>query len=116
MNTDEYGEVINGTETYKQIAQVVGRGDACVIGWSDGLGSHLDILLVLGAEQTGAMQRGLRGSTDLFVAIMGLGASGFDTSNGATHASYYGEKLGLGQGATTDELAVLINNVKELLS
>lgn len=122
MNFDEYGEVINGEDTYREIADLLtdisglaGRKPV-IIGWTDGKGTHFDILFVLGAEKFGTIQGGIRGS-DLFVSIMRWGAFGFCVDHKDTDAGYYEEKLGNRGtfGPTAEPLAELINGVKKYL-
>ena len=114
MNYDNYEEVINGEETYKRIAEVLNNNKSCIIGWSDGDMTHLDILFVCNAMGFGHFQGGVK-SDDLFVSIMRRGAFGFETNNTDTYEGYYSEKLGGGLGSTTEKLAELINGVKKEL-
>jgi len=67
MNYDEYNEVINGLDTYKGVAEELFERKGCMIGWTDGNGTHFDILflwktLIFGSN----IQGGVR-SDDLFV-------------------------------------------------
>lgn len=111
MNKDEYGEIINGAETYLEIADKLKRREAVVIGWTDELDTHYDILFTNGAyKQNGnLLQRGLKGN-ELFVSIMGKGAFGFD-SNTLKERGYIAEKLNLGISETTQKLTDLINGI-----
>ncbi len=115
MNTDEYFEVINGEETYKEIASELKLNANVMIGWTDEHGSHLDILFSLNVKKEGNWQGGLS-QNDLFVSIMRVGAFGFRVGEIDTHYSYYGEKLYLGAvSLTTKKIAELINGVKKEL-
>jgi|SRR6266496_3444993 len=111
---DEYGTIENGEQTYLAIAKEI-QSYPMVIAWTDNEGSQLDVLLVLRPRQVGFLQGGVRGSTDLFVSIMRLGAFGFDTGITDTHPSYIGEKLRLGDNVTTDKLTELINGIRRYL-
>lgn len=111
MEYEEYGEVINSPKTYKGIAEELHK-NSVLIGWTDLLGTHYDILFTLTALQYGTnIQGGIRPRTDLFVSIMRKGAFAFDISND-THPGYYGEKLHTGGGESGEKLAELINGVK----
>lgn len=113
MNTDNYSEIINGEETYTEIAKLLKEGKSVLIGWTDELGSHFDILFTLGAERFGSQIQGGIKANDLFVSIMRIGCFGFKISSEKTHYGYYAEKLNLGSDATTKKLAELINRVKK---
>lgn len=118
MNKDEYGEIINGEDTYKGIAMHLNHGGKALIGWTDRHGTHFDILFIKGVEFQGSnIQGGIRES-DLFVSIMRIGSFSFEIDNSNTHWGYYEEKLGSGMSfgsVTGQELADLINGVKKLL-
>lgn len=111
---DEYGEVLNSTDTYKAIADVLESRGSVVIGWTDEAGSHLDILFTLHPIQVGSLQRGMRW-TDLFVSISSFGMHGFDIDDEELHYGYIGEKLNLGINVTSEKVGELINGVKKLL-
>ena len=68
MNKTEYNEIINGTETYKEIANKLKQDIPVIIGWTDEACTHLDILFTYKAyrEYGNYLQRGLM-PTDLFV-------------------------------------------------
>lgn len=112
VDKDDYDEVINGKRTYQFIATQLNSGDAVVIGWTDELATHYDILWVLGAHREGNLQGGLDGH-ELFVSIMRKGAFGFDADRsllGPLHPEYVGEKLYV-SGVAAQKLAELINGV-----
>lgn len=115
MNTDEYGEVVNGEDTYKEIAANLKVGLPVLIGWSDGHGAHLDILFAKGAVGQGPLQGGIRRTSDLLVSLMRRGAFGFEVDHQDTHSGYYGEKLNWSGAESLEALASLINSVKRLL-
>lgn len=116
---DEYGEILNSEDTYQFISEMLNKHDACFIGWTDGRGTHLDILFTIRPayypEGYHNFQGGVR-PADLFVSIMKLGAFGFNREKAEyMHPSYYAEKLGGGLGTTAAELADLINGVRQAL-
>lgn len=116
MTQDDYGEVTNSQVTYDQIAYKLTGLGRVLIGWTDGMMSHFDILFVLGVDPIfgNGVQGGIQ-PKDLFVSIMRRGAFGFDITQTDTHAGYYAEKLNVHEGLTTDALAELINNVKKAI-
>lgn len=110
MNKDKYGEIINGNETYKQIAQNLINGCDVIIGWTDEGCDHRDIYFSL--EQTkvfGNIQRGIK-MNDLFVGIIPYSFFGFKI-NDIKHPNYIFEKLGLNGSDTDYKIAELINGV-----
>lgn len=116
MNFDEYDEVINGVDTFQGIADRLKAGDSVIIGWSDGQGTHFDILFVWRPiSQSGLLQGGMKGGTDLFVSIMRKGAFGFIVSDQDTHPGYFAEKLFVSGEQTIEKLAELINGIKRKL-
>lgn len=117
IRQDEFDTVLNHDETYAVLAAVL-RTDFCVVfAWTDGHGTQLDILMACNPIQYGHLQRGMRSTTDLFVAVSSFGMFGFEINDLEKHPSYVGEKLNLGgHNDMTAELAALINGViKELL-
>lgn len=115
MNKDEYGEITNGTYTYKEIANKLKEGQAVIIGWTDEKYTHLDLLFNYKLHKEGMLQRGLRGN-ELYVSIISLGAFGFDVKDREIHEGYISEKLNIHGEPTVSKLAELINSViKELI-
>lgn len=115
MDKDEYDEIINGENTYKEIANRLKQGQAVIIGWTDERSTHLDILFTyhIYKEYGNHLQRGLRGN-ELFISIISIGAFGFDVNN-EKYPGYIGEKLNLIGEPTCEKLAELINGImKEL--
>lgn len=109
MNKDIYGEIINGKLTYSMIADLLSIGETVGIGWTDGLGTHLDIIFKLGLDaRSGNFQRGIKAS-DLFVSIIGFTSYGFKTDS-IKEGTYIQEKLDM-RDETGDELANLINGI-----
>lgn len=117
MNTEkEYGEIINGPETYSKIATSLLMGKNILIGWTDEMSTHYDILFTKDPAIYGTnIQGGIR-RDDLFVSIMRIGCFGFEIENTDTHYGYYSEKFNYNFGeATGQKLADLINGVKKEL-
>lgn len=131
MDHDEYGEITNGENTFREIATQLAMGDAVLIGWTDGRGTHFDFLfkyraaanaaqtfggaIVAGVFLSNNFQGGIRPS-DLFVSIMRKGAFGFELRDTNTNWGYYDEKLGGGLGEVTGQaVADLINGIKKEL-
>lgn len=115
MNRDNYNEIINGQGTYETIARWLcdenfGR---VLIGWTDEIGTHYDVLFVLAAPSFGSnIQGGINSDKDLFVSIMRKGCFSFNCEHEDTHYSYYAEKLNLDGDDTNKKLSELINGVK----
>lgn len=116
MDKDEYDEIINGENTYKEIANRLKQGQAVIIGWTDERSTHLDILFTyhIYKEYGNYLQRGLRGN-ELFISIINIGAFGFDVNDNEKYPGYIREKLNLTGEPTCEKLADLINGIiKEL--
>lgn len=98
MNKEQYGETINGKNTYKEIADRLIKGQAVIIGWTDEEYTHFDILFTYKVyKEIGSyLQRGLRGN-ELFVSIMSIGAFGFDVNNSKKISWIYRRKTRLKQ-------------------
>lgn len=117
MNYDSYGEVENGQQTYRGIAEELPE-NAVIIGWTDKNGTHFDILFVYTALGYGDLQGGLRPRKDLFVSIMRYGAFAFEVNEADTHPGYYEEKLATRDAFGTElaeKIAELINGVRREL-
>lgn len=110
MNKTEYNEIINGTETYKEIANKLKQDIPVIIGWTDEEYTHLDILFTYQVyrEYGNYLQRGLM-PTDLFVSIFNCGAFGFEVDREKS-VGYISEKLGV-DGETAEKLTELINEI-----
>ena len=110
MNKNEYGEVINGKDTYKEMAKLLKDGKTIGIGWTDELSTHLDIVFKLGLDtKEGYFQRGLR-ENYLYVSIISFTSFGFCVENGIKIGGYIQEKLNMNNDCG-DELANLINGI-----
>lgn len=110
MNYDDYGEVVNGTLTYKDIADKLMDGKSVIIGWCDESYTHYDIYLSLGkCKKYGPLQRGIK-ETDLFVGIVGRAFFGFKADS-EKNVGYYEEKLQIGHNECSEKLGELLNGV-----
>ncbi len=122
MNFDTWKTVINGHETYASIWQTVQRGDSLLIGWTEGMGTHYDILFTLGKYTAGHVQSlhsslvaGMQRHPVLFVSILKVGAFGFDIGEDkALHPNYVAEKLNIPGPPTAQALTVLLNAIKSI--
>lgn len=114
MNVDEYGEVINGEDTYFEIATHLMKGESVGIGWTDGDSTHFDIIFTLGVKKYGLFQGGIK-ANDLFVSILHWSSYGFST-DGVMHGGYIQEKLRLGGNITGEKVKELVNGVIEYLN
>ena len=110
MNTDKWGEVINGEETYRTIVEELRDKNSVIIGWTDEEYTHFDLYFSLeNTNKYGSLQRGIKG-TDLFVGIVDHSFYGFKTDS-TKHESYISEKLRLGENTTSRKVAELINGI-----
>lgn len=119
VNYDDEMEVINGPLTFHAVAQHLSHGSA-ILGWTDGHGTHFDVMFTLAPFPAGSMMGGIKMFGYLYVSIMRVGAFAFRIDLPDTEAGYYGEKLHI-EGGNDNEtlvaLAELINGIKkELLS
>lgn len=109
MNVDNYGEIINGENTYKTIANIIKTGGTVGIGWTDEKSTHLDIVFKLGLDiKYGQFQRGIK-SNYLFVSIIDHTSYGFSTDS-IKLGGYIQEKLRT-NNECGDKLAELINGI-----
>lgn len=120
MLTDEFGYVLNGKATYRDIAEKLKNKIPVIICWTDELGWCQNILFSFGAyQQLEPIKNILTGyhpaefiSNLLFVSV-DSGFWGFAVNNEITTDNYIGEKLKLDDRTITNErLANLINGVK----
>ena len=115
MNINNYGEIINGAYSYKEVADRLNKGESVIIGWTDEKYTHLDLLFNYKTYKEGLLQKGLRGN-ELFVSIISIGAFGFDVKNREIHKGYISEKLNIHGEPTVSKLGELINGIiKELI-
>ena len=123
MNLDTWNTVINGQDTYTDIWQSILPGHSLLIGWTDGRGTHYDILFVLGKKAVGhinalhpsAIKEMHRYAPVLFVSVLRLGAFGWNLGEDeALHPEYVAEKLNINALATAEALTVLLNGLKSI--
>lgn len=115
-NVDNWGEIVNGPDTYATIVSELIDHQCCIIGWSDGKHTHFDVLFTLSPRGYGTLQFGIRGPGNLFISIMRRGCFAFQiTRSEDLYPSYIGEKLGEGNNEATDALTELINGVLQKL-
>lgn len=114
INFDEYGEVVNGEGTYAfTAAHLLHSKQPVLLGWTDGEGSHHDILIARGVAIAEVNKPNIQGGIragDLFVSVMRVGAFAFEIKDRELHPNYVGEKLGM-SGVTCDRLTDLINGI-----
>lgn len=114
MKFDNYDEIINDKDTYKEIVKQLKEHTDVLIGWTDGAYDHRDIFFSLGnTTKYGNIQRGIK-QTDLFVGIVDFSFFGFKTDD-VKHYSYILEKLRLDNNDTNLKIAELINGIIEEL-
>lgn len=112
-NLDDYGVVVNGTETYKFLSQVLLTGQTVLIAWTDERGTMFDIVLSYGAFDVGAgnHQHGTK-ARDLFVSIIGLGSFSFESKYPSNVSpGYISEKLRIGNLPTSAAIAELLTGI-----
>ena len=115
MNIDIYGEIINGEDTYREIAKNLMEGESVGIGWTDENSTHFDIIFTLGIKKYGLFQRGIK-ANDLFVSIIGWSSYGFRTDD-IKLGGYIQEKLRLSDyDITGEKVKELVNGVIECLN
>lgn len=113
MNIDKYGEIINGIDTYENVAKTLYEEGKCIIGWTDQEYDHRDIMFTYKPKQYGTLQRGLRWCY-LYVSIMSLSCMGFlmeSDADNRKHNNYIKEKLRLDENHCDDAICDLINGV-----
>ena len=116
MKMDKYNEIINGEETYNDIALALKSDTSIIIGWTDEDSMHYAILFSCNVKkiEKNLLQHGIR-TNYLFVSIMGIGAFAFRQDVTNHGAGYVSEKLNVHGNNTTEKLAELINGVIEKL-
>lgn len=124
MNKDNYGEIINGEDTFKKIAFRLYNGQSVLIGWTDEGCDHRDILFTYDADVNEGIshtlikageniQRGMRWS-NFFVSIIDFTSFGFtieDLRDNRKHKGYLQEKLRLHDNSCDDKICELINGI-----
>lgn len=117
MDTDKYGMIINGPETYSATARLLRQAQPVVLNWGDQDGTMLNILLTYNPIRIGApggkIDNGL--PHKLWVGVAGMGTYAFAVGD-YIDPGYVGEKIGFrGVNPTTIALADLLSGIgKEL--
>lgn len=115
-NTDQYGQVYNGPDTYRCAALDVINRNHVVLNWTDRFGSLLNILLSYAPTRIGATGGPVDGGPGkLWVGVAGHGCFAFAIGRGTLHPDYVAEKLGV-RGTTASALASLISAVRLVIS
>lgn len=109
MNFNKYGEITNGSCTYKQLSKLLYENHFVGIGWTDNNFTHLDIILKLQLDDKfGMFQRGIKHNY-LFIGIIDHTSYAFSIEN-TKHPSYIQEKLRM-NNECGEKVAELINNI-----
>lgn len=114
MNIDKWGEVINGEETYKKIAEELTEGGKVIIGWTDQKYDHRDILFTYEPTHLGGTLQGGLKWCYLYVSIIGFSCNGFlikRKTNNRKYNDYLMEKLRLNDNPCNNKVCDLINGV-----
>lgn len=111
MTRTEYLEITNSEETYEDIADILKEHGSMLIGWTDEIYTHYDILFLYKTRFYGTNIQGGIKSGDLFVSIMRKGAFAFKVNDNKKSSGYIAEKLNLSNNETTEKLTELINGV-----
>lgn len=114
VDMDEENLIINGDKTYKFIKDKLNENGSVLIAWSDGIGTHLDILFTYNpvSPNWSLVQGGIR-PYYLFVSVMKWSSFGFNTENSDKTAEYIMDKFQMPESIrdTAAKLAELINGV-----
>lgn len=113
---NEYGDVVNGPETFATIAAHLNHNGRAMIGWSDGMGTKFEILFTLCVPYAGTISGGIRPFEDLFVSIIGKGAAAFTTPHSnELDTGYIEGQYMVNMGETAGPFADLVNGVRALI-
>lgn len=114
MNIDKYEEIINGEDTFKQIANyLINESLPILIGWTDEGYDHRGILFTYRPVVRGNLQRGLRWCY-LYVSIIDHTSYRFLVKNKTDNRKdngYLMEKLRLHENNCDKKICELINGV-----
>lgn len=114
MNKDSYGEIINGEQTFKKIAENLKDKGSCIIGWTDEGYDHRDILFTYKPIKYGTLQRGLNWNSHLYISIIDHSCMGFlieYRTDNRKDVGYIQEKLNLHDNSCDLKICELINGV-----
>lgn len=115
MKYDEFNEIVNGDATYRAIAEELLEKKSVLIGWTDQVYDHRDILFTLSPVRHGNIQRGLKGRGYLYVSIIDISSMGFMLSGNPDNV-YIREKLRLDDSHCDNMICELIINVVKCLN
>jgi len=114
MDFDKWNEVINGEHTYNTIAKTLLDTGKCIIGWTDQVYDHRDILFTYKPKHLGGeLQRGMRWYY-LYISIIDYTSMGFlieDNTDNTKHETYLMEKLRLSDNSCDKKICELVNGV-----
>ena len=118
LNRDTYDEVINGPDTYREIAYYLydngsDESKSILIGWTDGDVDHRDILFTYRVQHTGNHQRGMRWC-HFFVGIVDCTCYGFTIelcTDNRKGVSYLMEKLRLRDNHCDKAICELVDGI-----
>lgn len=115
-DTDKYGVIINGAQTFAQAYADLAEYGTIVLNWGDQDGTLLNILLSFNPIREGHMG-GLidSGPSKLWVGIAGYGTYAFATGTSQDLVpTYIAEKFGMrGDNPTTRGLGVLLSEIRK---
>lgn len=116
MNIDSWGEVVNGKETYAEIARELAKGQTLLVGWTDGRGTHHDMTFATVDQKHGrisALHPALAVKGSLLVGVFYRSTFGFELYDDVPlHPDYVAEKLRITGLDESFALAVLLNGIK----
>ena len=111
MKQNEYGEIYNCEENYKEIAKDLKDGKSVIIQWITGDGLTMTILFSYNVKryEGNYLQYGIKPS-DLFVNIINCGSYGFSIQNDLD-TGYMQEKLNINNIDTSEKLVELLREI-----
>lgn len=114
MDTDSWGEIINGPNTFEEVARELHQGRTVALGWTDGRCTHHDLFLsrhpVLHGLLQGVHPSAQQSTNLLLVSVQRVGAFAFVLDGSELFPDYVGEKLNI-RGDTAVALAALLNGI-----
>ena len=111
MKQNEYGEIYNCEENYKEIAKDLKEGKSVIIQWITGDGLTMTILFSYNVKryEGNYLQYGIK-PNDLFVNIIGHSCYGFSIKNDL-YTGYMQEKLNINYIDIAEKLCELIRGI-----